>query len=357
MLVIVPASGVSGDMLLSALIDLGAGEGKIANFLKKELGISVRTERVIKHDVGARRLIVQDSEKHYSPEEMKRIMGKSSLGKDAKSSALAALESLIQAEQKIHGTKNVHFHELAHIDTLVDIMGCAYAIELLGEGEIYVLPVEVGKIAPATLEIFTNKKIPFYSADTSFEFTTPTGATLVANLAKPVSGIPLLISESVGYGAGNFERKGEPNVLRVIRGSEPDRKENIIILETNLDDVSGEIIAYAVERLFEEGAKDVCLIPVIAKKGRPGVILRAICDRDSSERLTRIIFEETGTLGIRESECSRHIASRSTIKDGDIRIKIGKIGGRIISSKPEFEDLKKIAKKKGRPLREVTREI
>lgn len=359
MLVVVPRSGLSGDMLLSALIDLGADERRIAEFMKKELGVAIRTERVMKSDVGARHLTLNEPEKHFSPEEMGEMIKKSGLGSWAKELSLRVLDTIIRAEQKIHGTKNVHFHELSHIDTLVDIMGCALALDLLGEREAHCLPLNVGRAQPATLEILRQKRMPFYSSTDSVELTTPTGAALISNIAEPTNGIPTMISESIGYGAGTFETDGEPNVLRILRGAEPDKREQIVILETNLDDVSGEILAYAAERLLEEGAKDVSLIPIIAKKGRPGVILKAICDRKDSERLARVIFEETGTLGIRESECSRHIASRSVVekrgKHGEVKVKVGRVDGRIINAKPEFEDVKRLARKKGKPIKEILR--
>ena len=362
MLAIAPTSGISGDMLLSALIDLGADEKKISNFLKKELGVEIRTERVLRGEVSARRLVLPKLTKEYSPEEMGKKIEHSGLGKEAKSLALSALNTIIEAEKRVHQTDRVHFHELANIDTLVDLMGCALAIELLGEKEVFILPLEVGKIQPAALDILTRHKFPFYSSTDSLELTTPTGAALASAIGKPASGIPLLISEKVGCGAGNFERKGEPNILRIILGSEPDKREGVVLLETNIDDVSGEILAYTVERLLEEGARDACLVPIIAKKGRPGVILRAICRHEDIKRCERIIFEETGTLGIRASENFRHVASRSVIEskteNGEtVKIKIGKIAGRKISSKPEFEDLKRIAKKRRQSIREISKSV
>ncbi|MFH1470641.1 MAG: nickel pincer cofactor biosynthesis protein LarC [Candidatus Micrarchaeota archaeon] len=357
MLVILARSGISGDMLLSALIDIGADEKQIAIFLDKELGVKIKTERVMRGGVGGRKLVLPKLTREYSPDEMGKIIEGSGLGNESKQIALEALKTIVAAEKRIHNTEHVHFHELANADTLVDIMGCAFALELLGENEVLSLPVDVGKIQPAALDIMTRGKIPFYSSTDSVELTTPTGSALVSTIAKPISGIPELISERVGYGAGSFEWKGVPNVLQIIRGSERDKKEEVVLLETNIDDVSGEILAYTVERLFEEGARDACLIPIIAKKGRPGVILRAICVKGDSERLSRIIFEETGTLGIRELECFRHIAGRSVVKKGEVRIKVGKISGRTISAKPEFEDLKKLAKRSGKSVREISRTL
>ncbi|MFH0817540.1 MAG: nickel pincer cofactor biosynthesis protein LarC [Candidatus Micrarchaeota archaeon] len=362
MFVIVPRSGIAGDMLLSALIDLGADEKTIAAFIKKELGVVLRAKSVMSGGIGAKRLVLSGLSKEYSPGEMKKKIEASSLGKDAKALALQALETIITAEKRIHKTDHVHFHELSNVDTLVDMMGCALALSLLGEKEVYILPLEVGKIQPAALDILTRSKLPFYSSTDSIELTTPTGAALASAIAKPINGIPEMISEKIGHGAGTFERKGEPNVLFVICGGEADKKEKIVVLETNIDDVSGEVLAYAVERLLEGGARDAHLIPIIAKKGRPGVILRAICERKNAGRLAQIIFDETGTLGIRESECIRHIASRSVLKsktkEGEqVNIKVGRISGRVISAKPEFEDLKKIAKKTGKSVREISKNL
>jgi pyridinium-3,5-bisthiocarboxylic acid mononucleotide nickel chelatase len=362
MLVIIPRSGISGDMLLSALIDLGECESKVSGFLRRELSVSIRTEtRTVGH-ARARGLAVAGKGGRYSPSEMREKIRGSSLGEAAKKLALKALGQIIGAEERVHGTKEVHLHELGDADTLVDIMGCAHALELLGEAEVLVLPPNLGRAAPATLEILQANGFPFYSSTDSVELTTPTGAALAVSLARPVGGIPLMVSDRVGCGAGTFDTGDEPNVLRVIRGSEPDRHEEVAILETNIDDVSGEILAHSVERLFEEGARDACLVPIIAKKGRPGVILRAIVDYKKKDALSRVIFEETGTLGIREISCFRHVASRGVVrrkggKGQMVRVKVGRISGRVISEKPEFEDLKRISKKSGKPLREVSKEF
>jgi pyridinium-3,5-bisthiocarboxylic acid mononucleotide nickel chelatase len=357
MLVIVPRSGIAGDMLLSALIDVGADEKTISAFLRKELSVNVSTTDVMSGGIRGKRLAVPNSSKEFSPGEMKKIISISSLGEHSKRLALSVLETIVEAEKRMHKTDDVHFHELANIDTLIDIMGCCFALELLEEENVLSISPNVGRIQPAALDILTRARFPFYSSTDALELTTPTGAALLSSIAKPIDGIPQIISERVGHGAGNFKLEKEPNVLRVILGDEPDKSERMAILETNLDDISGEIIAHATERLFEEGARDVCLIPIIAKKGRPGVILRAIVSHSDKDKLARVIFEETGTLGVRESDNFRHIASRSTIKNGEIRLKIGKINGRTISEKPEFEDLKKLSKKTKRPVRELSRGI
>ncbi len=357
MLVILPRSGISGDMLLSALIDLGADEDVIARFLKRELGVDISTERTSKLGFISRKLVVSDSKKHYSPYEMGRIINASKMNADPKKISLRILETLINAEKQAHGIKKVHFHELSHVDTLVDILGAALALENLGEKEIYVLPIAVGSIAPATLSVLTDNSMPFYGGKQGMELTTPTGSAIVSVIAKPIQEIPLLISEKVGCGAGTADRQDEPNILRVIKGSKPDREERIIVLETNIDDVTGEMLAYAVERLMEEGAMDSYLVPIIGKKGRPAYMLRAVCHGTGVDRCLKVIFEETGTLGVRKIECTRHIASRSFIKKvglgGEVRIKEGKYRGKKISSKPEFEDLKRLAKKKRKSIREI----
>ncbi|MFH1448519.1 MAG: nickel pincer cofactor biosynthesis protein LarC [Candidatus Micrarchaeota archaeon] len=358
MLIIVPRSGVSGDMLLSALIDLGADEKVVARTLEQELGVSIRTKNVTRGHARARMLLVSASKKHYTPAQMRSIISKSGISKNTKALSQRILKSIVLAEREAHGVGEIHFHELSHIDTLVDIIGCALALESIGDDDVRVLPLAVGHVAPATLRILTRKRMPFYGGGCSLELTTPTGAAIVTNIAKPVKDIPTIISESVGYGAGTADRGGEPNVLMLIRGAGQVEKENMTILETNLDDVSGEIVAYAAECLMKSGAKDVCVIPIIAKKGRPGSILRIICNREHVDRLVGIMFEETGTLGIRETECSRHIAIRSfTVKKGihgKVRVKEGRYKGKQIGSKPEFEDLKRLAKKKRKSLREVS---
>jgi uncharacterized protein (DUF111 family) len=169
MLVLLPRSGISGDMILSALIDLGADERKVASFLKRELSVKLRTRRVTNGGIAGRMLVLPELKKEYSPEEMKRIIEKSSLPPDAKKLALRALQTIVDAEKRMHGSEHVHFHELASVDTLVDIMGVAFALGLLGEKEAFILPLEVGRIQPAALDILTRHKVPFYSTTSSHE--------------------------------------------------------------------------------------------------------------------------------------------------------------------------------------------
>ncbi|MEM3151274.1 MAG: nickel pincer cofactor biosynthesis protein LarC, partial [Candidatus Bathyarchaeia archaeon] len=307
-----------------------------------------------------------------------------SFSNEAKIFALNSAKTLIEAEAKIHGEKleEVKLHETGSIDTLVDIIGVAKAAEELNlfKETVYSTPVAVGKgllkfshgifsiPAPATLEILKKRRFKFLGGEIDGELTTPTGAALLTNLASTsLSSLPLMIPLSVGYGSGSKNFKEGANILRVIKGEIEDSSypymDLIYVLETNLDDVSGEVIGYVMERLINEGAKDASIIPIFTKKNRPGYILKVISDETHVNKLISLIMKETGTLGVRVSSCIRHLALRDktivkinlnqNIKE-QIALKISRSKeGELIQVKPEYEEAKKIALKTNQPLKEV----
>jgi len=352
MLILDPSNGVSGDMLLSALVGLGAREKRI-NDIAKSVGAKVEFVAVNRGHTRARLMKATNARRIYAPEEMRKKIKKMKISEWAKKTALKIFDSLVDGEARAHGLRDVHFHELGEADTIIDIVGAAVAIEDIGETEILSLPLAIGRGAgPAVYEIIRDK-FPFFMKDNAHELTTPTGAAIITTLAKPIDSSPTAKATRAAYGAGASEMN-EPNVLRAVVCEKVFDGE-IRVLETNVDDVSGEILGYAVERALEEGAKDACLIPIIAKKGRPGCVLQIMCEKDEVEKFCGMIFEETGTLGIREYACVKHTLERETKEEknkyGRARVKIAKLDGRVIKIKPEYEDIKKIARKHKIPLR------
>jgi uncharacterized protein (TIGR00299 family) protein len=294
----------------------------------------------------------------------------------------SVLDTLSLAESRVHGhsAKEVELHELGSADTLVDILGTAYLadeLELSG-ARWWCGPVGVGtgvtefsgrtypNPAPAVAEILRSHKFPMKTNSIQFELTTPTGAALAVNLAGASTGeIPIITPHKVGYGAGAKELDEVANVLRLTVGEFTETghaHDEVVVLETNLDDVSGEVIGRAVERLMEAGARDVSITPVFMKKNRPGQLISVIADKAKSERLADLLMEETGTLGVREMPVSRHISRRSS---GTLALEVGgkkfqvrvkrTLGAAAHSQggKVEYEDLRRVSNETGLSIREL----
>jgi uncharacterized protein (TIGR00299 family) protein len=271
-------------------------------------------------------------------------------------------------------------HEVGLIDTPAEIIGVAVAVENLGlfNAKVYATPASVGgglfkfshgtvsSPAPATLEIFRAKNFPIQGGPVESELATPTGAAILVNLANEVGRFyPEMTPQKIGYGAGNKDFEEMPNVLRLTVGEPLENwlcKDEIAILETNLDDVTGEVIGNSVDKLLREGAKDVSIIPMFTKKNRPGQILKILADRKDVKRLSRVVIEETGTLGVRVYQCERHVINREVIAvdvhvggtKEQVKVKVAKdTNGKVIRVKPEYDDVKRLSDKTGKPLREV----
>ena len=381
-------------MFLGALIDLGADVDKIVSAIKslenKAYGyknIKVTVEKVMRKGFSATMIdVAAEGTSKKDANELIEIVEKSSrnlkLSKKAQQFASNVIHTLVEAEAKLHkkDLADAHLHEVGLIDTPAEILGAAVALDNLGlfDSKIYATPVSVGgglfkfshgtvsSPAPATLDILQGKNFPMRGGPVEAELTTPTGAAVLVNLAEEVSVFyPAMTPLKTGYGAGNKEFAEIPNVLRITVGKAVDSgflRDEVAVLETNLDDVTGEVVGNAVESLMREGAKDVCIIPMFTKKNRPGQILKVIADKKDVERLVRVMVEETGTLGVRVYPCERHIANRESIAvdvliDGvreRVKVKVSKDAkGRIIRVKPEFDDAKRLSDKTGKPLREV----
>ncbi|MEJ2243435.1 MAG: nickel pincer cofactor biosynthesis protein LarC [Candidatus Bathyarchaeota archaeon] len=305
------------------------------------------------------------------------------ISQKAKQFASKTIHTLVEAETKIHNTSmdHTHMHEVGLVDTAAEIIGAAVALDDLGlfDAKIYSTPVSVGgglfkfshgtvsSPAPATLAIFQSKQFPIQGGPIGNELATPTGAAILVNLVDEVDRFyPTMVPVKVGYGAGTKSFEGIPNVLRITVGESVDYgllKEEIVVLETNVDDVTGEILGHTIELLIEEGAKDVSIISAVTKKSRPNQIIKAIVNKTDAERLSRVIMDETGTLGVRVCLCERYVINREVVElkltvgaiTEKVAVKVAKdTNGKIVRVKPEFEDVKRLANKSKKTAREIS---
>ena len=374
-------AGVSGDMLLSSLIDLGADKNEIIEGIKKsEKFLSNSTikkidfQKIQKYGIESTELVLEIDEnvsKRKGIEIKKAILdsvNELNLSIKAKTFAESCINSLISSESKIHGIDedSVHFHEASSIDTLIDIVGVTIACENLKlfEEKIVCLPVSVGggtvsfshgtmsNPASAILQIFKNSNLNIQGNDSKEELTTPTGACILTNLTNnSIEYYPSMNITSIGYGAGQKDFDAFSNVLKIIQGSENNSGKDLVkILETNIDDVSGEILGHLIEKIMDQGAKDVSIYPGITKKGRPTNLVCVICDESIVETIIDTLVLETGTLGIRISDSNRIIVPRTNHsfsltfddKSFEVNYKKSLYKGKT-HFKIEFDDLKNIS--------------
>jgi len=336
-------AGISGDMLLSSLVNIGANKSKIidgirsAESLCKDVKIKkIDFVEVKKNSLQATELLLEiDDDVHERKGiEIKEIIVKSveqlKISESAKTFAIKSIETLIRAESKIHGEPedSVHFHEAASFDTVVDLLGTAIALDDLGcfDDDIVVTPVAIGggtvtfshgtssNPAYAILEIFRESGIITVGGNVKEELTTPTGASMLVNLVKECSEFyPPMKIQSIGYGAGQKDFEGFSNVLKIVRGiaSTKLQFDTVKILETNVDDVSGEVLGNMIEKIMAQGAKDVTISSAITKKGRPTNLVSVICDSDTMNSIMDLLVTETGTLGVRVRTSERYIVPRA----------------------------------------------
>lgn len=391
------AGGIAGDMLLGALLDLGANVERVISAIKfleaPEFGYQhidiVIDPQVTRGEFRATQIDVTSSaaQKRHG-DQLIEIVEKAAAGiymsQKARAFASKAIRTLIQVEAELHKTsfEDAHLHEVALVDTAAEIIGCAVALDDLrlfeAGAKIYSTPVAVGGgvvkfshgtvpvPAPATLTILQSKQFPFHGGPIEKELATPTGVAMLTNLADEVSPFyPAMVPLKVGFGAGTKNYPELPAVLRVTLGkavcAEPVQDE-IAVLETNLDDATGEVIGYAVDKLLREGAKDVSIVPCSTKKNRPAHIIKVIADQKDAAHLSDVLIAETGTLGVRVYRCQRHIINREVViveldvlgSKTPVKVKISRnAAGEVIRVKPEFDDVKALAEKSGKPLREL----
>src|SRR5271157_3424533 len=397
-------SGVSGDMFLGALVDAGVSPKLLEDTVAAlDIGARLEISRVVRGGISATKVdVYAKGEKDLPREafwqrqghdhahkhsrgrglnEIRRIIEKASISSDAKRTAIKIFETLGEAEAEIHNTsvEQVHFHEVGALDAMVDIVCAAVGAESLAVEEWLCSPLNVGSgtvncahgtlpvPAPATLKLL--RDAPVYSSGPHVELVTPTGAAIVRTLCHHFASFPAMTIQQSGYGAGTREFPEHPNLLRLTIGEAAaiDSKmgsnasnERIAVLEANLDDLSPQVLAYAMERLLAEGALDVFSVPVQMKKSRPGALLTVLTKMEDANRLTRTIFAETTTLGVRRREEQRQTLSRrwETVDTtwGPVRIKIANMNGTLSNYAPEYEDCRMLAETQHVPLRTVMQE-
>ena len=336
-------AGISGDMLLCSLVNIGANKSKIIDGIHNAESLCkyVKVKKidfadVKKNSLQATELLLEiDDDAHERKGiEIKEIIVKSAeqlkISESAKTFAVKSIETLIHAESKIHGEPedSVHFHEAASFDTVIDILGTAIALDDLGcfDDDIVVTPVAIGggtvtfshgttsNPAYAILEIFRESGIITVGGNVKEELTTPTGASMLVNLVKECSEFyPPMKIQSIGYGAGQKDFEGFSNVLKIVRGiaSTKLQLDTVKILETNVDDVSGEVLGNMIEKIMAHGAKDVTISSAITKKGRPTNLVSVICDSHTMNSIMDLLITETGTLGVRVRTSERYIVPRA----------------------------------------------
>ena len=384
-------AGISGDMLLAALVDLTGSEellDPLADAIR-ELPrcehFSFQIRDVDEGGISGKNLTINIREKnHRNHDDMRssvdRIAKTIGLSATAQKKVQDIINDLFCADAKIHRS-GFHNHAMASVDTLFDIIGSVLILDrhgflggeifgtppVLGSGFTRIAGGEIACPAPAALEILCRHQIPYSAFPADMEMSTPTGVAMFANLAERiVDAYPPMTPLKVGYGAGSRNIPGRPSVLRVVEGTNFDViQDRIIMLETNLDDVPGETVGYVVERLREAGAVDVYVTSASGKKNRPVQILHIITNQLDYPGLMEILMEETGTLGVRILDIPRLVAhrSRQTMmirvegQEFDISVKTSTVNGKTIAKKPEYEDLKRIARALNIPLSKVREEI
>jgi uncharacterized protein (TIGR00299 family) protein len=374
-------SGISGDMTLGALVDVGAPFAELVKGLKRldMPGFTLRKRRVQRGAISATKVdvVVTSGLRHpLSLARIRKILSTSRLPPRIQHQSRAVFERLAEAEGKAHRVSkdHVHFHEVGVLDSFVDIVGGLICCELLGVTRVTASPVNVGAgtlrsahgilPAPGPAVAILAKGLPIYSAGPARELTTPTGMALLQTLTTEFGPMPLMTSTAVGYGAGDANPEGWPNVLRVFLARDSSRRarrrDTVLQVETNLDDVNPQTYEHIMERLFRCGALDVTLTPVIMKRGRPGVVLTCLVAPTDIDPLLDVLFDETTALGVRVQEVARHILPRRftsvKIPGGEVRIKIAVLDEKRSKAAPEYLDCKRIAERTGRPVKAVLEE-
>ncbi|MDO8735209.1 MAG: nickel pincer cofactor biosynthesis protein LarC [Elusimicrobiota bacterium] len=351
------SSGVSGDMIISAFVDAGLSERYLVGELKKlSIGkFTMRFTDIQKNGLHAKFAEISGGEQLREFSKVKKIIEKSKFSEKIKQLGLKIYSKIAEAESKAHSIAKglVHFHEIAQVDTIIDVFGAVIGLDALKIEKVYSSSFNLGMPAPATVEII--KGIPVYSTDDKNELTTPTGAAIISTLAEKIGPIPEMKIEKTGAGAGtsDFEK---PNIFRVYIGTSDatislknyfstDEK---ILLETNIDDMDARIFPYITEKLFANEAVDVWMTNIHSKKGRPGIILSVLAEKKDEKKLADIIFYETTTLGIRRYPTNRWTLTRKK----DKIYKVAKLENSL-KRMTEYEDAVKIAKRTNVPLREV----
>ncbi len=367
-------SGISGDMTLGALIDLGVSAGWLEDHLKSSLdvhGFEINVETVFRGGIRGKKadvIVTDTTERDYRM--IRKIIENSTLSDFAAKTSLAMFQKIAAAESAIHGCPEdeVHFHELGGVDAIVDMVGAAVCVEHLGIETIVSSRIALGSGSvtcshgrlpvpvPATLAILSG--IPVYGTNIGCELVTPTGAAIIATLASDFEPLPDMVINDVGYGAGSRDLPHQPNLLRIVRGKSPDNvSEHVEVIETNIDDMNPEVFGYLSEKLFETGALDVCFIPVYMKKSRPGTMLQVLCTRGNRAAISNLILTESSAIGVRYHSVRRQVLERRPVL---VTTPYGKVSAKQVKTpdgryriSPEFEACRKKALSENVPILEV----
>jgi len=382
--------GLSGDMMLGALVDCGLPiealqETVAALGVASEVEVAARP--VMKTSISATKVDVSAREHHHGHDdhhhhhgrgaaELIDVVEQAELEPEVIERSVAIIRRLAEAEAKVHDTtpEDVHFHELGGLDTLVDVVGAVEGLRRLGVGRLHCAPLPIGYgwiecahgrlpvPAPATAELLLGT--PTEPADVEGETVTPTGAALAAELADDFGRPADFIAETVGYGAGNADFDPVPNVVRLWLSGE--RAEGatdvaeagvVTVIETNVDDMSGELVPGAIDAALAAGALDAWSAPIVMKKGRPALLIRAICAPEHADAVAEALLRETTSLGVRMARMERRCLRREQVavetEYGTVRVKVGYLGGEVATASPEYEDCRRAADEHGASLKEV----
>lgn len=378
-------SGISGDMVLGALVDAGVDLRELESELRKLNleGWNISAEKVQRKAIRATKVNVETKESHHhrhlSP--ILKMIDQAALAPRAAERARQIFRRLGEAEAKVHNIsiEKVHFHEVGAVDSIIDIVGSAIGFELLGIDTFAcsIMDVGSGRVqtehgllpvpAPATVELL--RDAPTFSSGIEKELVTPTGAAIATTLSTQYAAMPAMTLKAIGYGAGSADLPQQPNVLRLMTGEmigerlgeSADAGEHwdapIAVIEANLDDMSPQIYGYFAEQALAAGALDIFSTAVQMKKNRPGQLVTLLCEPSNLKPLIDLIFRETTTIGIRTHEVRRQTLARESVPVetplGTIRMKISRLNGTLLNAAPEYEDCRKIAAQKGLPLKQV----
>ena len=369
-------SGISGDMILGALVHLGVPRDSIEESIRNlpldgfHLEIST-AERMSIHGRQVQVVVQKQDNRARNYNGIRSLVEESPLSEGVKHLSLKTFGRLADVEAAIHNCpkENVHFHELGGVDAIVDIVGAAVGVEWLGIGKIVAseIPLGTGFVtcghgrlpvpAPATVALLEG--VPVYGTGVSHELVTPTGAAIITSLAENFGPMPRMRIGQVGYGVGERELKDIPNLLRIVLG-EPEsayEEDCVTVVETNIDDMNPEIFGFVMERLFEDGALDVIWIPIFMKKNRPATMIQVLCKESDREKVVQRMLSETTATGVRHYRADRTKLTRklkeTTTSLGKVRVKevLGPAG--TVSVVPEYEDCKRVALEKNIPLKVV----
>ncbi|MEJ7617305.1 MAG: nickel pincer cofactor biosynthesis protein LarC [Pyrinomonadaceae bacterium] len=373
-------AGASGDMILGALIGVGVDQRELLEQLARLNLANYRIdfEIVDRSGISATYARVRTEREHHHRHlsDILKIINESDLGSSVKERAGRIFTRLAEAEARVHNmdANRVHFHEVGAIDAIVDVVGACIGFELLGVDRFMASPLHVGSgmvemahgrfpvPPPAVVELL--RDAPTYASNIQGELLTPTGAAIISTVCEEFGPMPLMRVERTGYGAGTREYERFPNVLRLMLGHEEVGRqqqgrnvETLLMIETNIDDMSPQQLGYVMDRAFDLKALDCYFTPVHMKKNRPGVLVSILCARDNREDLCQLLLDETTTLGVRYYEVERRALEREyervETRYGAIDIKIGKANDRVVKAMPEYEQCREAAERSGQPLRVV----